>query len=102
MSNRNRNNVTTDETLEAEILASAEEIVEAEDPTTRQKVVAVLKKFAPVAVLTAIGVFVGVGVILDIEENSRGKLSMSLSVLIIFMPILIGWVLGKLLPNAPL
>ena len=62
MSNRNRNNVTTDETLEAEILASAEEIVEAEDPTTRQKVVAVLKKFAPVAVLTAIGVFVGVGV----------------------------------------
>ena len=47
-------------------------------------------------------VFVGVGVILVIEENSRGKLSMSLSVLIILMPILIGWVLGKLLPNAPL
>ena len=57
---------------------------------------------ALLGVYTLYIVFVGVGVILDIEENSRGKLSMSLSALIILMPLLIGWVLGKLLPNAPL
>jgi len=57
---------------------------------------------ALLALYTLYIVFVGVGVVLDIDENSRGKLSISLSVLIILMPLFIEWILGKLLPNAPL
>jgi len=57
---------------------------------------------ALLALYTLYVVFVGVGVVLDIDENSRGKLSISLSALIILMPLLIEWILGKLLPNAPL
>ena len=47
-------------------------------------------------------VFVGVGVVLDVEAHLRGKLSVSLSLLIILLPMVIDWVLGKMLPNAPL
>ena len=57
---------------------------------------------ALLAVYTLYIVFVGVGVILDIEEHSRGKLSIAISILIVLMPLFIEWILGEMLPNAPL
>lgn len=57
---------------------------------------------ALLAVYTLYIVFVGVGVILDIEENSRGKLSFAISILIVLMPLFIEWILSQMLPNAPL
>ena len=57
---------------------------------------------ALLAIYTLYIVFVGVGVILDIVEHSRGKLAIAISILIVGMPLLIEFILGKMIPNSPL
>lgn len=54
------------------------------------------------ALYTLYVVYVGVGVVLNINENESSKLAIALSALIVLLPWIINTVLWRLLPNAPI